>query len=157
MSKHRLLVAVFAAGTLAACQRHITGPGTAAPSSQPAEVRSFVRLVNEHRVDEGCPALIWNERVAAVAAAHSADMATTGYFSHTNPAGQSPFDRLRAAGITFTAAAENIAYGQPTGQAVLTSWLGSSGHRTNIENCNYTEHGVGLVDTRWTHVFIRPG
>src|SRR5262245_18795550 len=111
---------------MVACQRHVMGPGTSAPANQPTEVRAFVRLLNEHRVGEGSPALIWNERVAAVANAHSADMANRNYFSHTNPAGQSPFDRLRAAGITFNAAAENIAYGQPTGQTVLTSWLGSS-------------------------------
>ena len=156
MSATRLVVLLLAA-TIggAACQRYITAPGTAAPSNQPAEVRVFVRLLNEHRVEVECPALIWDERVANVASAHSTDMARAGYFSHTNLAGQSPFDRLRAARITYRAAAENIAYGQQTGQDVLRSWLNSPGHRTNIDNCNYNRHGVGLVNARWTHVFIR--
>jgi uncharacterized protein YkwD len=82
-------------------------------------------------------------------------MVARGFFSHTNPDGLSPFDRLNAAGVDFTAAGENIAYGYPSASAVLSAWLGSSGHRANIENGNYTHHGVGLEGTHWTHVFIR--
>lgn len=112
--------------------------------------------VNAHRESIGCPALLWNTAVAAVAQAHSEDMVAREFFSHTNPDGQSPFDRLAEAGIAYSAAAENIAYGYPTAESVLAAWLGSPGHRANIENCALTEHGVGLDGTYWTHVFIRP-
>ncbi len=145
--------AIAAAWVLAACQ-YITAPGNSAPADQPEELRSFVELVNRHRVSVGCGALVWDGGVAQVAQAHSDDMARNNYFAHTNQQGLSPFDRLRAGGVTYRSAAENIAYGQSTGQQVLQSWLNSPGHRTNIENCNYTKHGVGLVQTRWTHVFI---
>jgi uncharacterized protein YkwD len=63
---------------------------------------------------------------------------------------------MRDAGIGFSGAAENIAWGYPTAEAVLTGWLNSPGHKANIENCNLTGHGVGLVGTHWTHLFIRP-
>jgi uncharacterized protein YkwD len=129
-----------------------TGPGADADP----EVARFVSLVNAHRTEVGCPALEWNGAVAAVAQAHSEDMAARGFFSHTNPDGKSPFDRLSDAGVAYSSAAENIAYGYPTAEAVLAGWLGSSGHRANIENCALTEHGVGLRDARWTHLFIRP-
>jgi len=129
-----------------------TGPG---PGADP-EVERFVALVNAHRVDVGCPELKWNGAVAAVAQAHSEDMVTRGFFSHTNPDGESPFDRLSAAGVAYSSAAENIAWGYPTAEAVLSGWLGSPGHKANIENCALTEHGVGLRDAHWTHVFIRP-
>lgn len=59
------------------------------------------------------------------------------------------------AGVAYSAAGENIAYGSSTGSAVLTAWLDSSGHRANIENANFTHHGVGKAGTYWTHVFIR--
>ena len=121
-----------------------------------AEVVAFIDMMNDHRVGLGCPALTWNAQVAAVAQAHSQDMVDRGFFSHTNPDGASPFDRLGYAGISFSGAAENIAWGYPTGQAVLQGWLNSPGHRNNIENCNLTEHGVGLVGSHWTHVFLRP-
>jgi uncharacterized protein YkwD len=82
-------------------------------------------------------------------------MARNDYMSHTNRQGQSPFDRLRTAGIPFRAAAENIAFGQPTGRDVLQAWLSSPGHRNNIEACNYDVHGVGFASLRWTHMLIR--
>ena len=119
-------------------------------------VEQFVSLLNAHRADVGCSALVWNGAVAEVAQAHSVDMATRSFFSHTNPDGKSPFDRLSEAGVAFSSAGENIAHGYPTAAAVLAGWLDSPGHRANIENCALTQHGVGLHAARWTHVFIRP-
>jgi uncharacterized protein YkwD len=140
-----------------ACQKpiFIQPPNTRAPPPNAlAEVQSFTRLVNRHRQTIGCGVLQWDDAVAAVAQRHSEDMARNNYFSHTNPRGQNPFDRLRAAGVRFSRAAENIALGQPTGETVLQSWLGSPGHRQNIEECRYTRHGVALFEGRWTHVFV---
>jgi uncharacterized protein YkwD len=131
-------------------------PGLGPGPSVDANVALFVDLMNDHRVSIGCPPLGWNDGVAAVAQAHSQDMVDRGFFSHTNPDGESPFDRLSGAGIAYSRAAENIAWGHPTADAVLAAWLGSSGHRANIENCLLTQHGVGLVEQRWTHVFITP-
>ena len=120
------------------------------------QVEAFAVLVNEYRVYHGCDALAWSADVAAVAQAHSEDMVARGFFAHTNPDGQSPFDRMSAAGVSYRGAAENIAYGYPTPEAVLQAWLDSPGHRANIENCALTEHGVGLEGTHWTHLFRTP-
>ncbi len=128
------------------------GPGPAVD----VEVTRFVELMNDHRASVGCPELSWNGEVAAVAQVHSQDMVDRAFFSHTNPDGASPFDRLTAASISYSRAAENIARGHPTAEAVLNAWLGSAGHRANIENCQLSQHGVGLRDQRWTHVFITP-
>jgi uncharacterized protein YkwD len=121
-----------------------------------ADVEEFVSLLNSYRVSVGCTPLEWDARVAEVAEAHSRDMVARDFFSHTNPDGDSPWDRLGDAGISFSLAAENIAWGYPSGEAVLNGWLGSSGHRANIENCALTHHGVGLADWHWTHVFVTP-
>ena len=137
-------VLLVCAGTAAAEVRH------------ESEVARFVELMNAHREAEGCPALEWHDGAANVAEAHSADMTARRFFDHMNPDGESPFDRLRAAGVSWRAAAENIAYGFSTGSGVLQTWLDSPGHRANIENCRYTHHGVGLVRETWTHVFLRP-
>lgn len=144
-----LLLVALAAG---ACE----SSDPASPTLADPEVASFAVLVNQHRAGMGCPALEWNAGVAEVAQAHSEDMVARSFFSHTNPDGESPFDRLASAGIGFSSAAENIAFGYPTADAVLSGWLGSPGHRANIENCSLTEHGIGLEGTYWTHVFIRP-
>ncbi len=129
-------------------------PPDTPPAVNPA-VAEFVTLVNAHRTALGLALLEWDAEVAGVAQAHSEDMVARGFFSHVNPDGDSPFDRLRAAGIAYAAAGENIAYGYPTPATVLEAWLGSDGHRANIENANYTHHGVGLAGTHWTHVFVR--
>lgn len=134
-----------------ACDEGVTTPELS--ESVPAEVETFATLVNQHRVSVGCEPLTWHTGVAQVAQAHSADMVERGFFAHTNPDGQSPFDRMRAAGIDFGAAAENIAYGYPDAASVLQGWLDSPGHRANIENCGLEQHGVGLVGTHWTHLF----
>lgn len=119
-----------------------------------AQVNEFVSLVNRHRQNIGCPPLAWDPAIAAVAQTHSTDMMTNRFYSHENLRGQSPFDRLAAAEIAFARAAENISRGQTTAQQALNTWLGSSGHRKNIEECRYTRHGVGLAGTYWTHVFV---
>lgn len=132
------------------CGTDLLGP------SVPAEVQPFVDLMNDHRVSVGCVPLQWRGDVAEVALYHSRDMIERDFFAHSNPDGASPFDRLDDAGVDFSRGAENIAYGYPTGEAVLDGWLNSPGHRANIENCNLTHHGVGLEGTHWTHLFITP-
>ena len=117
-------------------------------------MEAFVELVNKHRERVGCKPLTWLSPVARVAQNHSDEMAALGFFSHTNLRGETPFDRLRKAGIAYRLAAENIAEGQRTAEEVLASWLSSSGHRRNIEDCNLEQHGVGMTQNRWTHVFV---
>jgi uncharacterized protein YkwD len=131
------------------------GTGGTADVAPEGQLREYEQLANAHRARVGCGPLRWDNRTGTVAQAHADDMVRRDYFSHTNPEGQGPFDRLRAAGVTYTAAAENIAYGYPTAAAVLQGWLNSDGHRRNLENCEYTHHGIGLNSGKWVEVFIR--
>ena len=129
-------------------------PPVAPPPSTRDEVRAIAELVNDHRRRLGCPPLVWMSAVASVAQQHSENMASHDFFSHTDHRGKNPFERLAEAGIVFRSAAENIAYGQQTAEQVMQSWLSSSGHRRNIEDCGFAQHGIGLAHTRWTHVFV---
>ncbi len=117
-----------------------------------------LELVNAERTKQGLSALTWDSSLAAVAEAHSLDMAQNNFFSHTNLKGQSPFDRMKAFGISYSYAAENIAAGQKTPESVMNSWMNSEGHRNNILNGNLTRLGVGYVKGGsyghyWTQVF----
>lgn len=145
----RVYSALVALVALAAC-----GDGVTAPEVLDPQIDSFAQLVNRHRLEQGCGPLLWNADVAEVAQTHSEDMVTRDFFAHTNPDGASPFDRLTDAGIAYSLGAENIAFGYPDAVSVLRGWLDSPGHRANIENCGLEEHGVGLVGTYWTHLFI---
>jgi uncharacterized protein YkwD len=63
---------------------------------------------------------------------------------------------MTAAGISWSGmAGENIAWGTGSGDQAFDMWINSAGHRANIENCSYTHHGVGLLDGRWTHLFLQ--
>lgn len=66
-------------------------------------------------------------------------------FSHTRPSGASCFTALTEAGVSYTRAGENIAYGQSTPEAVVQSWMSSSGHRANILSSSFTTIGIGCT------------
>ena len=123
-------------------------------------VRAFeqevVRLVNEQRAQYGLKPLTENWELSRVARYKSQDMVDNRYFSHTSPTYGSPFQMIRAFGLSFRTAGENIAYGQRTPQAVVNAWMNSSGHRANILNASYTQIGVGYVASGnyWTQMFI---
>lgn len=127
-------------------------------SSQENEV---IRLVNAERARAGLPALKANWQLSRVARYKSADMANRGYFSHTSPTYGSPFRMMESFGLRFSAAGENIAYGQRTPAEVMRDWMNSPGHRSNILSRNYTEIGVGLAKNKngvcyWTQMFMKP-
>ena len=115
-----------------------------------------IRLVNEQRAQHGLAALSANWELSRVARYKSQDMVDNRYFSHTSPTYGSPFQMMKAFGISYRTAGENIAYGQRTPQAVVTAWMNSSGHRANILNASYKQIGVGYVANGhyWTQMFI---
>ncbi len=113
--------------------------------SDTALEHKILELTNEERKKHGLKPLIWNEQLAQIARAHSKDMAKRGFFSHDNPDGQTPFDRIKADGIKYWVAAENIAAGQASPEKAIEEWMNSEGHRKNILNPDLQELGVGLA------------
>ena len=101
-------------------------------------------LVNQIREENGLEPFVYNETLAETARAHSQDMIDRNFVSHTNPDGEDPFDRMRENGLSYSMAAENIAVGYPSPEAVVEGWMNSEGHRANIlGDCK--ELGVGLA------------
>ncbi|MDO4618402.1 MAG: CAP domain-containing protein, partial [Clostridia bacterium] len=119
--------------------------------------KEVIRLVNEIRAEYGLNELTYDWELARVARYKSQDMKDNNYFSHTSPIYGSPFQMMKSFGITYKAAAENIAKGQKTPEAVVNAWMSSSGHRANILNSSYTKIGVGYVESGniWTQMFIK--
>lgn len=115
-----------------------------------------VRLVNAIRRENGLGELSLNWELSRVARYKSQDMVDKHYFSHTSPTYGTPFQMMKAFGITYRAAGENIAYGYSTPQTVVNAWMNSEGHRKNILNASFTQIGVGYVSQGhyWTQMFI---
>lgn len=120
-----------------------------------------ITLVNRERVNNGLQPLKYNWEAARVARIKSQDMINNNYFGHISPIYGSPFKMLESYGLRFSAAAENIAYGQRTAQEVMNSWMNSPGHRANILSRSFTEIGVGAAKAsngtlHWTQIFLKP-
>ncbi|MCC7564788.1 MAG: hypothetical protein KO206_00710 [Methanomicrobiaceae archaeon] len=152
---------------------------TPAPASTPSGINSVstaaieqavFALTNEERADAGTPALLWDERLAAIAREHSRDMAENDFFSHDNLRGEDPTARAERHGYPtrkdlgggwYTdGIAENIGK-MPTGnvigighvardadaiaRALVDSWMESPGHRGNMLEAGYDRLGVGVA------------
>jgi uncharacterized protein YkwD len=114
------------------------------------------QLVNRDRADPANSAetngralpLRWNDRLAAVARAHSLDMLNRGYFSHQDPSGGTAANRVESAGLDWQAVGENIAIYNSIDRAeaaFMNEPRFVENHRANILSAKYTEVGIGVV------------
>lgn len=109
-------------------------------------------------------AVAWNDRLAAAASGHSADMAATNIFDHTGSDGRMFADRIAAAGYAWSSAGENIAAGYATVDAAMDGWIASPGHCANLMSASFTEIGAACApgtpadrySNYWTMDLARP-
>ncbi|RAW23469.1 hypothetical protein PC110_g20096 [Phytophthora cactorum] len=105
---------------------------------------SMLASVNAQRAAQGLPALCMNAKLMAASMRHSTDMAVNNFMSHTGSDGSTMSMRVTAAGYKWTRVAENVAAGQSSVAAVMTSWMNSPGHRANILG-DYTMFGTAYA------------
>lgn len=134
---------------------------TSAAACTPPDARHLsqhLAAVNAVRSDSGLGALTLSDPLTREAQAHACDMAKRGYFSHTSPDGGTMEDRLRRARLTgMCRGAENIARGQADINAVMHSWMGSTGHRRNLLDNRLSQVGFGLGPGNiWVQLFAGP-
>lgn len=102
-------------------------------------------ITSAFRIYKGLSGLSWDDKAGNSARKHSEDMATRNYFSHyTQDTNKSPFDRMKAEGVSYHTAGENICCGTSDAIQMTIGWIGSSGHRDNIVNARFTHLGVGV-------------
>lgn len=111
-------------------------------------------LTNAERVKHGLKVLAWEESARETVRAHSRDMAENNYFSHTNLAGQSPFDRLAEDAISYSTAGENLATGQSSAIFAHEGLMNSAGHRENKLRKDYEKLAVGVAFNRDSQPFF---
>lgn len=92
--------------------------------------------------------LQWSDSLAAVAAAQAQDMAELDQMSHRDRQDRGLPERLAVMGYRFSAAAENVAVGYSSIDAVVQAWLGSESHCDNMMNAKVRELGLACVDAR---------
>lgn len=137
-----------------------TAPAEIAPALVESESGS---LVNELRLERQLDLVSFDPLLADIARAHSEAMRDRGFLGHSGPSGQSLRARLRAAGVAFRSAGENLAQVQsapnPAGEA-HAQLLESPGHRENMLDPRFRLVGVGVAsegDTYWiTQILLEP-
>ncbi len=138
----------------------------------PAVAARALQLVNEARTRGAqcgsqsfgpAPPLTLSGTLAGVARGHADDMAVHDYFEHQDLAGQSPADRVRAAGYPEKLVGENIAYGPKSVEEAVRGWLASPGHCQNIMDPRFAQMGLGLAAGRasrrglfWVQLLAEP-
>jgi uncharacterized protein YkwD len=108
-----------------------------------SEDRMF-ELLNDERRKAGLRLLVRDPTIDQVARAYSIQMLQRGYFSHETPEGQTPFDRMRAGGVDFVVAGENLALA-PTVALAHQGLMDSPGHRANILRPEFGRVGIGAA------------
>ncbi|TYP46576.1 CAP domain-containing protein [Thermosediminibacter litoriperuensis] len=125
-------------------------PGDEKPTTPPvkgltADEQEMLNLVNAERKKAGLKPLEIDMRLVDLSRKKSKDMIENNYFGHTSPTYGTPFQALKAAGVSYRYAGENIA-GAPTVKRAHEGLMNSPGHRANILNPNYNRIGIGIVD-----------
>ncbi len=107
--------------------------------------QQMVDLVNAERVERGLNPLKVDMRLVKLARTKARDMIVNNYFDHQSPTLGSPFDQMRAVGIDYAHAGENLAESS-TVERAHAGLMNSPGHRANILHDRYTHIGIGVVD-----------
>lgn len=162
----RLILALVAVGSLAACngggdESVLTAPSLSgtdvvtttpisneAPKTVEASNNSMQALLNQARTNNGVGTPVsFDNRLQQAAAAHAGDMLANDFFSHTGSDGSNVGDRATRAGYNWAAIGENLGVGQQSEGEVHNGWMGSPGHRANNLNPDYDEFGLAQAGT----------
>lgn len=117
--------------------------------------------INAFRAKNGLAALAESAELCRFSRAHATDMVTRNYFSHTNPEGQGPYQRLQAAGIPFAYYGATNSYASIRADAVIADWEAHPGKFFMLDP-RFTLCGVGVAGPasngryRVTATYIRP-
>ena len=145
-------LAIAASSALAACS-----------GSNDVPSKDLLDLINEKRAVAGCPQIAEDQQLRVAAEAHAVDI--RDHPDHFGPPGtpplrdlhagtdaSNPSKRIDAAGYRPKSRWGEVVYtasGAPynTARATIEWWMKSPPHKASIENCAFTNAGVGLLSS----------
>ena len=158
-----LCFAMTACSTIAVPSTGGTGASVPPATSGATVEAEIVRYTNEQRVRNGLPAFVTSAKLTDAARIHAQQMAEHQRMDHTINSAPYPtlLSRLQAVQYSYSSAAENVAWNDPSAQSVVTGWMNSAGHRANILNPNLREIGAAMArsargEPYWVQVFGTP-
>ena len=131
---------------------HASSPSRGASTATASIAAAVVAAINSARAQQGLSALTVSADLQASAHAHDLAMATANQLSHQLPGEPDIGARETNAGVTWTAAGENIGWTTDMTQAgalsIEASMVGerppNDGHRRNILSSTFTVVGVDI-------------
>ena len=131
--------------------------------SQDGDVLVMFQRLNEVRIRNGLPPLLWHDGAAEVARLHGSDMIVRNYFAHRTPEGLSNVDRMKRLDRdeVFGVSGENLALygdGWPPTYSDLTLQIQlekSPSHFEAMVNPEYTHVGLSIVRRNNTYVAVQ--
>jgi len=141
-------------------------------------------LINGTRVEHMLGSLVLDDKLSAIARAHSRDMASRGFFGHVNPDGLDATARGKRAGFACRKQVSGHSFREGLGENLyqdnlytrvrtigtersydwnssddiaansLRGWMNSQGHRHNILESVYTQTGIGIFVADDDRVYI---
>jgi len=130
---------------------------TTVTASDALKAEKVASLVNKVRRQNGLPEMKIFPLLTKAAAVRAEELSRS--FSHTRPDNQPFYSIVNEYGIPWGGVAENAAYGQPTPESAVNSWMNSDNHRKNLLNPNFNYIGVGAYEVNgvyyWDQIFIQ--
>jgi uncharacterized protein YkwD len=155
-----MLLTACLAFVLAASPVQQPAPAQMAERERDLAIWQVLDLTNAERLKRNLHPLKLNPYLSEAARWMGEDMAAKGYFSHTDSFGRNVGQRARSFGYAWSCVGENLAAGHETPLEVVTGWMESPGHRTNILRPEFDEIGLAYVVDRnslyrryWVQVF----
>jgi uncharacterized protein YkwD len=149
-------VLVLAAAAVAASPTSARQHAPSGLSARNALESSVLTQINTLRRQHGLAPLRVNIKLRAAADAHSASMASRGFFAHESADGTSFWQRVQRyyPRSSYWSVGENLLWSSPDVDApgALRMWLNSAPHRKNLLTARWREIGLSAV-----HVDSAPG
>jgi uncharacterized protein YkwD len=127
----------------------LQGQALLSVSAADSDPRELLAGANRARQAAGAGPLAEDPLLDAVALERSQELAASRRVGHRAAVGETVFELLQRRGVSFSSAAENVAWSAgPAERAAddaLQSFLASPAHRANLLNPRFSAVGVGLV------------
>lgn len=108
--------------------------------------QKLANLINEERQNGGLEPLEFTLKLNECALLKANDMTENNYFSHMSPTYGSPFDMIKAHGINYDEAIENIV-GATSAEEAINCWMNDKNQCANILNGTLRQGGLAISDS----------
>lgn len=144
VTRRRQLALVVAAVVLSVV------PPSLAESRSAGLARSVVQQINSVRREHGVAPLVLSAKLSAAARQHTHEMGSAGYFAHESvdhSAFSKRLERWYPSRGCYWTVGENLLSQSPdvSPSDVVTMWMDSPGHRSNLLSPSWHEIGVAAV------------